>query len=96
MPVRVDSGLASGLITRPRSSTNVCKIHSSRLILMGNRPGGLIRKVQEEKRNVCCNIWIRLKKRNTSPSKLAQAATLLTCVREAPGSNIGLGTNHPE
>jgi hypothetical protein len=44
----VGSGLATGLITRPRRLPTVCKIHSSRLILMGNRPEGVIRTVEEE------------------------------------------------
>jgi hypothetical protein len=43
----VGSGLAIGLVTRPRSPT-VYETHSSRLILVGNRPEGLIRKVEEE------------------------------------------------
>jgi hypothetical protein len=41
----VGSGLATGLIPRPRSPTDC---HSSRLILIGNRPQMLIRKVHEE------------------------------------------------
>jgi hypothetical protein len=43
----VGRGLATGLIPRPRSPA-VYKIHSTGLILMGNRPEGLIRKVEEE------------------------------------------------
>jgi hypothetical protein len=56
MPVRISSvfvlscicsGLVTGLIPRPRSPT-VSKIHSSRLILIGNRPEGVIRKIEKE------------------------------------------------
>jgi hypothetical protein len=43
----VGSGLLTGLITHPRSPT-VYNIRSSRLILMENRPQGLIRKLEKE------------------------------------------------
>jgi hypothetical protein len=42
----VGSGLATKLITRPRSPA-VYKIHSSRLILLESRPQGILRKVEE-------------------------------------------------
>jgi hypothetical protein len=42
----VGSGLAMGVIPCPRSPTD-CKIHSSRLILIGNGPEDLIRKAKE-------------------------------------------------
>jgi hypothetical protein len=41
----VGSSLATGLIPHPRSPTN-CKVHNSRLILLGSRPEGLIRKLK--------------------------------------------------
>jgi hypothetical protein len=40
-----DPSMGRGL---PVWETLVCKIHSSILILMGNRPGVLIRKAEEE------------------------------------------------
>jgi hypothetical protein len=45
----VGSVLATGLITRPKSPRD-CKIHSSRLILMGNRPEGLMKKEKEKEK----------------------------------------------
>jgi hypothetical protein len=44
----VGSGLATGLITRPIVQPAVYKSRDSRLILMGNRPEGLIEKVEAE------------------------------------------------
>jgi hypothetical protein len=44
----VGSGLAAGLITRPRSLPTVYKIHSSRLTLIGTGQRALSVKVEEE------------------------------------------------
>jgi hypothetical protein len=43
----VDSGLATGLITRSRIPS-YCKMQSLRLILIGKRREGLVRKAEEE------------------------------------------------
>jgi hypothetical protein len=42
--LHVGSRLGAGLITRLRILPTVCKIHSSRLILVGNKPEGLMQK----------------------------------------------------
>jgi hypothetical protein len=44
----VGSGLATGLIPVQVVLPTVCKIPSTRLILMGNMPEGLLRKIEEE------------------------------------------------
>jgi hypothetical protein len=49
----VGSGHATGLITRPKSPSTLYKIHSSRLIQMGNRPRRLMRKAEEDDTTFC-------------------------------------------
>jgi hypothetical protein len=66
------SGLATGLIARPKSPT-VYKIYSTRLILTGNRPEGLIRKVEEEVfyvRKILANLWNALRFRGIQNARL--------------------------
>jgi hypothetical protein len=46
----VGSGLATGLIRRPRSPLILCRIHSLRLIMMGNRTEGLILQYRRRRR----------------------------------------------
>jgi hypothetical protein len=53
----VGSGVATGLIPRPRSPTNcLYKIHSYILILMENTTEGLIRKKKKKKK-----FWVRIR-----------------------------------
>jgi hypothetical protein len=50
----IGRGLVTGLITRQRSST-VCKMYCFGLILMGKRPEGLIRNVEEKEYYIASN-----------------------------------------
>jgi hypothetical protein len=50
----IGNGLVTGLITRQRSPT-VRKMYSFRLILMENRPEGLIRNVEEKEYYIASN-----------------------------------------
>jgi hypothetical protein len=59
----VGSGLATGLIPPSKESCRMSimnKLHSSRIILMGNRPEGLIRKMKEESRINALQILLRI------------------------------------